>query len=317
MKKFLSLLLAFSAVNWIAVNADTFANLIASNIPVWPIPVSITCILVVALWAQSAIRGVKGLEIVSRLGVPAAVAPYVPESSISFAAGSTSFCGAWIFGCIVTPDVTRYAGKSSHVAITAPIAVMVGLFGLELIGIMTAQATREPGFVPATRALGLGVLVLICAVFCVWTTQDNNIYSASLALQNVLKDTKAEGRMKHAYLAIIIASASAIFAAIGAVKYLLPVTQMLSVLLPPIPGMMIAEYWVVRRSKAHKAINWVAIITWAAGTVLGEVALQHNFLIPAIVSMAVTFILYIILSLVLDPVLNKDTVKGDSDNEIV
>ena len=30
----LSLLLAFSAVNWIAVNADTFANLIASNIPV-------------------------------------------------------------------------------------------------------------------------------------------------------------------------------------------------------------------------------------------------------------------------------------------
>ena len=333
----LSLLLAFSAVNWIAVNADTFSNLIASNIPVWPIPVSITCILVVALWAQSAIRGVKGLEIVSRLGVPAAVAltiacaiaigmnaggyqqvfSYVPESSISFAAGSTSFCGAWIFGCIVTPDVTRYAGKSSHVAITAPIAVMVGLFGLELIGIMTAQATREPGFVPATRALGLGILVLICAVFCVWTTQDNNIYSASLALQNVLKDTKAEGRMKHAYLAIIIASASAIFAAIGAVKYLLPVTQMLSVLLPPIPGMMIAEYWVVRRSKAHKAINWVAIITWAAGTVLGEVALQHNFLIPAIVSMAVTFILYIILSLVLDPVLNKDTVKGDSDNEIV
>lgn len=53
----LSLLLAVSAVNWIAVNADTFAKLIKSTFQFWPVPVSITAILVVALWAQSAIRG--------------------------------------------------------------------------------------------------------------------------------------------------------------------------------------------------------------------------------------------------------------------
>ena len=69
----LSLLLALSAVNWIAVNADTFSKLILSNFSWWPIPVSITAILVVAIWAQSAIRGVKGLEFVSWLGTPCAV----------------------------------------------------------------------------------------------------------------------------------------------------------------------------------------------------------------------------------------------------
>ena len=68
-----SLLLALSAVNWIAVNADTFSNLIISNFSWWPIPVAITSILVVAIWAQSAIRGVKGLEFVSWLGTPCAV----------------------------------------------------------------------------------------------------------------------------------------------------------------------------------------------------------------------------------------------------
>lgn len=323
----LSFLLAISAVNWIAVNADTFSNLIVSNFGWWPIPVGITSIIVVALWAQSAIRGVKGLEIVSWLGVPCAIVltiacaiaianragyqavfQYMPASDIqiSFASGSTSFVGAWVFGCIVSPDVCRYAKKTSHVAIGAPIAVTVGLFGLEVIGIMTAQATGESGFVAATAALGLGILVFICAIFCVWTTQDNNIYSAGLALQNVMKDTPLEGKVKHAVLAVIIAAAAAIFAAVGATKYLLPVVQTLSVLLPPVPALIIAEYYFVKRSKENKAINWVGIITWALGTLVGYIALQHSFLVPAIVSMVVTFVLYIILSKALDGVLNKE-----------
>ena len=323
----LSFLLAVSAVNWIAVNADTFAKLIGSTFSWWPIPVGITAIIVVALWAQSAIRGVNGLEIVSWLGVPCAIVltiacaiaigakagyasvfAYTPPSDlqISFAAGSTSFVGAWIFGCIVSPDVCRYAKSPKHVSVGAPIAVAIGLFGLEVIGIMTAQATRQSDFVPATAALGLGVLVFFCAIFCVWTTQDNNIYSAGLALQNVMKDTRLEGKIKHAWLAIGIATAAAIFAAVGATKYLLPVVQTLSVLLPPIPGMIIAEHYFVGRSKEKKPINWVAMITWVIGTGVGYIALQYNFLVPAIVSMAVTFVCYILLSKTLDSVMNKD-----------
>lgn len=323
----LSFLIAVSAVNWIAVNADTFAKLIGSTFSWWPIPVGITAIIVVALWAQSAIRGVNGLEIVSWLGVPCAIVltiacaiaigtkagyasvfAYTPPSDlqISFAAGSTSFVGAWIFGCIVSPDVCRYAKSPKHVSVGAPIAVAIGLFGLEVIGIMTAQATKQSDFVPATAALGLGVLVFICAIFCVWTTQDNNIYSAGLALQNVMKDTKLEGKIKHAWLAIGIATAAAIFAAVGATKYLLPVVQTLSVLLPPIPGMIIAEHYFVGRSKEKKPINWVAMITWVIGTGVGYIALQYNFLVPAIVSMVVTFVCYILLSKTLDSVMNKD-----------
>ena len=181
----------------------------------------------------------------------------------------------------------------------------MGLFGIELVGIMTAQATNSSDFVTATAELGLGLLVFVCAIFCVWTTQDNNIYSASLALQNIFVDTKHEGRFKHAWLAILVAAASAIFAACGAVNYLLPIIKMLSVLLPPLPAMMIAEHWVVKNSKEDKAINWVGIISWAISTAIGQIAINHNFFIPAAVSMIVAFILYSILSKILDPMLNK------------
>lgn len=322
----MSVLIALSAVNWIAVNANTFADMVITNFKWWPLPMWATAIIVVALWAQSAIRGVKGLEIVSWLGAPAAVllavasliaignkvgfdtvAHFAPSGTeLTFAAGSTSIVGAWIFGCIVTPDVTRYAKNGKHVAITAPIAVYVGLAMIELVGALTAQATGNSNFVGATAALGLGILVFVCAIFCVWTTQDNNIYSASLSLQNIFADTKLEGKIKHAVLASIVAALAAAFASIGAVNYLLPVVKALSVLLPPIPAMMIAEQWCVKNSKENQAINWVGIISWAISTAVGQICINHNFLIPAVVSMVVAFFLYWGLSKALDKSWNKD-----------
>ena len=236
-----------------------------------------------------------------------AVTNYVPgEAQLTFAAGSTSIVGAWIFGCIVTPDVTRYAKNGKHVAIAAPIAVYVGLAMIELVGAMTAQATGNASFVAATAALGLGILVFVCAIFCVWTTQDNNIYSASLSLQNIFVDTKLEGKVKHAVLAVIVAVLAAVFAAAGAVKYLLPIIKALSVLLPPIPAMMIAEQWCVKNSKENQTINWVGLLAWAISTTIGQICINHNFLIPAVVSMVVAFFLYWGLSKALDKSWNKE-----------
>ena len=164
----------------------------------------------------------------------------------------------------------------------------------------TAQATSQSSFVAATAALGLGMLVFICAIFCVWTTQDNNIYSASLSLQNIFVETKLEGKIKHSWLAIIVAAAAAIFAAAGAVKWLLPIIQTLSVLLPPLPAIMVAEHWIVKNSKAEKNISWTGLPAWALGSIVGQIAKVHNFLIPAVVSMVVAFVLYVIFSKLFD-----------------
>lgn len=320
-----SIILAISAVNWIAVNSDTFANMIRTTFSWWPIPAAITAVLVIALWAQSAIRGMKGLEIVSWLGVPCAVIltvacviavgakvgygelfNFVPAgNTLTFTAATASFIGAWVFGCIVTPDVCRFAKKTSHVTVGAFVAVMVGLFGLEVCGIMVAAATREGSFVGATAALGLGVLVFFCAIFCLWTTQDNNIYGASLALQNIFEGTKLGGKVSHMALAILVAAAAAVFAAFGATKYLLPVTQALSVLLPPIPGLIVGEWFFVKKTKENRKVNWLALISWAAGGVAGYAALQANFFISSIIGMAVTIVVYVALSKLLDEKLNK------------
>lgn len=321
-----SIILAISAVNWIAVNADTFSNMIKSTFTWWPIPVAITAILAIALWAQSAIRGMKGLELISWLGVPCAVVltvacviavgskvgyanvfGFLPDggATLTFTAATASFIGAWVFGCIITPDVCRFAKKTSHVTVGAFVAVMVGLFGLEVCGILVAAATKEGSFVGATAALGLGVLVFFCAIFCLWTTQDNNIYGASLALQNMFEGTRLGGKVSHKVLAIVVAAAAAVFAAFGATKYLLTVTQALSVLLPPIPGLIVAEWFLVKKSKENISVNWLALISWAGGGIAGYIALKQNFFISAIIGMVVTIVMYVVLSKILDKSVNK------------
>ena len=108
------------------------------------------------------------------------------------------------------------------------------------------------------------------------------------------------------FIAIIVAALAAIFAAVGAVKYLLPVVKALSVLLPPIPAMMIAEQWCVKNSKENQNINWVGIISWIIATVVGQICVNRNFLIPAVVSMVVAFFLYWGLSKALDKSWNKE-----------
>ena len=85
-----------------------------------------------------------------------------------------------------------------------------------------------------------------------------------------------------------------------------PAMVALSVLLPPIPGLMIAQHYFVPLSKEGKSINWVAILAWVLGSTIGFIALQTNFLVPAMVSMACTFVLYILLSRVLDKTWNRD-----------
>jgi len=321
-----SILLALSAINWVGVNSDTFAKMIASTFSWWPIPTAITAVLVIAMWGQSAIRGYKGMEIVSWLGVPAAVVltiaavvavgmqsnnfadvmNYVPSQSITFTGASAALIGGWIFGCIITPDCARFAKSSKTTIVAGYSAVMLGLFGLEVCGILVATATKQGSFVGATAALGLGVLVFICSIFCLWTTQDNNIYGASLAMQNVFDGTKLAGKVSHKMMAIIVVICAAIFAALGALKYLLPIITFLSVLLPPVPGLIIGECLFVKNSKENKKWNYVALIAWFLGGLSGYWALKANFFVAPVIGIGSTIIFYVILSKLLDAKLNKE-----------
>ncbi|WP_373281956.1 cytosine permease [Compostibacillus humi] len=306
-------MLAISAVTWVSLNGDIFSRLINSTFSWWPLPISITAVLVIYMWMLSAINGYKGLEFISMLGVPAAIVlsfvgvisvgrsadgfsgvfQYVPSEPITFTTATASIVGGWVFGATITPDVCRFAKSKSHVVIAGLVAFLIGCFSFQFAGALIAISTGQGDFTLAMTALGLGLVAFFTAVFCLWTTQDNNIYGASLALQNVIKDTKYYGKIKHKHIAFTIATLGAVFAAGGIFNIIMPIIQFLSLLIPPVPGVIMAEEWFIKKPKHSFVVNHRAIIAWLIGGILGFISLRTGFFVPPIIGMFSAGIAYL------------------------
>jgi len=329
-----SIMLALSSITWVSLNGDIFSRLIKSTFDWWPIPVSLTAVIVIIMWLFSAYRGYKGLAIVSYLGVPAAlilsaygvykvgittngfadVTKYVPSAPISFTAATASVVGGWIFGVTITPDVCRFAKRKLHVIIAGLFAFVVGCFAFQFSGALIAISTGEGDFTVAMSALGIGLVAFFTAVFCLWTTQDNNIYGGSLALQNIIKDSSFHGKIKHKHIALFIAGLAALFAASGVYEYILPITQALSYLIVPVPGIVIAEEFFVKKTKSNVILNKTALFSWAIGGISGYLSLTFNFFVPPFVAIIAAGIAFITL----EKLVKKElTTRVPSKKEII
>lgn len=307
-----SLLLAGSAVTFVALNGDIFARMIKGTFQSWPIPVSITAAIVIFVWLFSAAIGYKGLFIISSLGVPAALflcgygvyaaavetngfeglTSYIPSAPMSFSAATAAIVGGFIFGSSITPDVLRYAKRKKHVVIAGFTAFFLGCFCLQLGGAVVAITTGEGDFTVAMGSLGLGFVAFIASLFAVWTTQDNNIYSASLATQNIVKDTKLYGKVKHRHIVIGLGIIAALLAAGGIYEYVLPIIQSLSLLIPPVVGMIIAEEFFVKKPKSNFKMNKTAMIAWIVASIASYISLSMNFFVPPAIGILIAVILY-------------------------
>jgi cytosine permease len=311
-----STLLALSAITWVALNGDIFSRLIIATFDWWPLSVSLTAIVVIMLWLQSAIRGYKGLEIISGIGVPAAlilsaygvyrvgqstngfegILSYVPAEPIGFSTATAAIVGGWIFGATITPDVCRYAQKKSHVLIAGIVAFILGCFGLQFAGVLIAIGTGQGDFAVAMAALGIALVAFFAAVFCLWTTQDNNIYGASLAIQNIIQDSKFKGKIEHKHIAIAIALIASILAAGGIYSNILPIITFLSILIPPVPGIIIAQEFFVKRNQLDSLFNRGAMIAWLVGGVAGYISMRAEFLIPAVIGIIAAGLCYFLIN---------------------
>lgn len=317
-----SLLLVMSSITWIGINGDTFARMVIANFPGCPVPAAILAAAIILVWSISAMRGYKGLEIVSMIGVPTAlvlalvvfvlvgasyggygvVLSYEPDpaSTMPFAEAVASIVGSWVFGCLIASDVCRFGRSKRDVVAAGAGAFAIGLFCLQVVGVIVAQIARNGDFSAATAAIGLGFLVMACTLVCLCTTQDNNIYGAGLAAQNVLDVTRLRGKVTHSQIAFVVTALAAAFAACGALQWLLPIIQFLSVLMAPIPAMMVAERYFVKRSKLRVEINPTAIACWLLGGVVGQVCLSTGFFVSPIISYAATVVFYVVLSRLFD-----------------
>lgn len=233
------------------------------------------------LMLTTALVGYKGLSLLSRFAVPllvvlciwgtarviggADLTVYTPPKPLGIGFGVTMVVGALAVGATITPDLTRYARGRHDPLIACSTGYMIVNSFMMLTGAGTVIATSSGDLLSGMLALGLGVPAVLILVLGQWMTNDDNLYSASLAVASV------KPGMRKASVVAVLGVAATLAAALGVADYFVPFLIALGVCIPPVGGILIADWVMLKRPPKVARLSLPALAAWGLGTVTGFV----------------------------------------------
>jgi len=267
----ISTLLALACIGWFGIQSATcgasFANMISSMMgksspdPAFVAASSIVWGVIMLLTACIGFKGLKWLNyiavpllvVVCVYGIIAAVAKngtagfstYKPQASQGMVFGISMVVASFALGGVISGDYCRYARNRGDVIKSSIVGVMpAGLFML-LTGAVMSIVTGQYDITAILSSVGVPILGLIALVLATWTTNVTNAYSGGLALSNLL----GYGEEKFKLTTGIAGLIGTLLAAVGLLAKFTAFLSLMSALIPPLAGVIIANYWIVGKGK--------------------------------------------------------------------
>ncbi len=318
----IGLVVAVSLIGWFGIQNAVFADglhSIVGGLPTWMWTIlcgaGVTAIVVYGFGSMAwtayitvpAFLLLAGWSIANELtkhSLSDLASSSAPGPAISLATGTTLVAGGFIVGMVITPDMTRYNRSAADVVKQTLISVTLGEYLIGIIAVLLAHAIKSADIVAiVTSTTGsVGVLVLIAATIKI---NDWNLYSSSLGIVN-FADQVFNARLNRAVVTIAVGVLGTGLAAAGILDHFTTFLTTLGVAVPPIAGIMAAEYWVVRTHRAEleaslelgtlpeSAPRWVpsSLVIWLAAFLIGK---YLEWGIPSLNSLAVAFVGYVIV----------------------
>ena len=247
-----------------------------------------------------------GWSVVSELGrhsVRDLLTSPPPGPELSVGQGTAIVAGGLIVGAIITADMTRFNRSGKDVIKQTVVGVSLGEFVIGLAGVLLAHAAGSGDIVAiVTSSVGLiGLLIVLTGTLKI---NDWNLYSSSLGLVNFV--STAFGKSLHRVrTTLVLGVVGSVLAAAGILGHFTDFLIVLSAAFPPIAGIMVAEYFIVKCWRAELDSSRVAgelpataprvvpatIVIWALSSVVGYFV---TWGIPSITSLVLAIVLYVI-----------------------
>ena len=304
----ISLSIALSLIGWFGVQAAFFARTIQFYFKTdFSLPIfSFLCGIVMMI---PAIFGIRGLSALSWMASPFMIIIFLwglikmgfhflpSETLVSLAlnhkpdpypltlgAAASIVAGGFIVGAITSADIFRYARpRMKDIFLAATLAMVVSAF-LHLVGSVLSMNTgvyheRLPELVIDNQYLGLGFIGFLVLLLAQWTTNDSNIYSSVLALNNIFQT-------KRWIVTIGAGIFASLFAAFGILERLELFLKILAVSIGPIGGIFICDHYILRRlkvrdfrEKTFSKVNYKALGVYLVSFLIGWTTSGHPFTI--------------------------------------
>lgn len=222
---------------------------------------------------------------------------------ISLLTGTTLVAGGFIVGAVITPDMTRFNRSSADVVKQTVVGFTVGEYLIGMSGVLLAHAIGSANIITiVTSSVGwVGVLVIILGTVKI---NDWNLYSSSLGAVNFL-GIILKRPVNRGLLTLVIGVIGSVLAAAGILDAFTNFLILLGVAFPPIVGIMVAEYFVVKLWRGEldatreagtlpaTSPTWVpaTLVIWLASSLIGKYV---EWGLPSINSLVVAFVLYVV-----------------------
>lgn len=334
----IGLVVAVSLIGWFGVQNAVFAEGIHSllgGLPVWAWSVitglAVTLVVIygfismawVAYITVPAFLILAGYSIVSALqdySLGQLISSPAPGPELSLAAGTTIVAGGFIVGAVITPDMTRFNRSAADVVKQTVLGITLGEYTIGLIGVLLAHAVKSQDVILIVTSTSgvIGTIILVAGTLKI---NDWNLYSSSLGLTNFI-DTTTGKRYNRAFVTIVVGVLGTLLSAAGILGQFVGFLTLLGVVVPPIAGIMVVDYYLLRRHRdrldesardgslptRQETFNPVTLIVWLVASVIGYVS-EERFGIPALNSLICAAVLYFVVMKALASFQNREQVE--------
>lgn len=292
----ISVLLSIACVGWFGIQSATcgsaFSSMLAPLLGM-EAPGTVMTTVCSIVWGVimlvTACAGFKGLKWLNYLAVPLLVvvclygiiaglvsnngstvlAAYHPEQSAGLVFGISMTVASFALGGVISADYCRFAKSRADVVKSSIVGVIPAGFFMLLTGAVMSIVTGQYDISAILASLGVPVFGLIALVLATWTTNVTNAYSGGLALSNLLGFDESKFKITTG----IAGGIGTLLAAFGLLNAFQGFLSLMSALIPPLAGVLIADYWIVRKGKRenfslNEGVSMPGLISFLAGALI-------------------------------------------------
>lgn len=190
-----------------------------------------------------------------------------PSVTIDLSSALVIVVGSFISAGTLTADFIRFGKSAKSAVIIAIIAFFIGNSLMFIFGAAGSATLGEPDISDVLKMQGLLELAIIVLGLNIWTTNNNALYASGLGFSNIT----GWSSKKLAIINGIVGTIAALWLHNNFVNWLL----FLSTAIPPVGGVLIADYTINRKRYMNFAqakfiaVNWIAILSVAMGIAAG------------------------------------------------
>lgn len=305
-------ILGFAELGWYAWGAATVAIVLVKMLG---LAEGFTVPLMIVFgfgFSITAIIGFKGLDVLSRISVPLmlvlmivsmalatqhvggfkALAAVIPHETMTFSAAITMVFGTFASGATQDTNWTRLSRTGRVAVIASVVSFLLGNGLMVVAGAWCAIVYQQADIVEVMMLQGLSFAAVIMLCLNLWTIQGPTIYNVSAAACHLVRTERRRT------MTLIAAAIGVVLAIGGMYEMLIPFLVLLGSVIPPIGGVIMADFWYRHHGKYPQLAsvslpryNLRGLVSYAVGAVL---AYSSPWIAP-LVGIAASALCYVVL----------------------